>query len=393
MNPLKPATRPRWQSSGANVDEELWHRELLAHEERIQALSQENQDLRDSMSELFRELQAALGATLAAPSSSDDVAVVPPPDSLNVERRALVSPGMRTKLETALQDADFTDAQLALPFHMVRPAAEHNFRTRLAVLQDQRIRLQAARARDAAAEVAVTQAAASAHDEQQRGLLKQLLERFAEYRGIIEEQESLLQTVALERQTGTAPKWLAQTQQEEQWIAESRRLSLDADRAEAGGWQQEQRLQALRAEVDQDQQNLLQARLVLERRERDLDDQRAAMDAERLSWQQQRLVSQVLTVPPSPFPTPQSQGRAPFASHSPLFTHTPNRTRSTFALQSLRRSTSAAPSQPPLTPSFLHDVKGAKSILTSGVLTPGFFGSAPLHESATPLQPESPLVH
>ncbi len=116
--------------------------------------------------------------------------------------------------------------------------------------------MHARRQADLAAASALAEAANALQDRTQRQQLTTLLDRFKEYRTVIEEQESLLQTIVLDRERHPESVDLVQ---------DSRRWSLEADQS-----QETQQLQLLRQAVAREQEGARSALLQLRAAERDL---------------------------------------------------------------------------------------------------------------------------
>lgn len=261
LNPLKPAAPKKWKSRG---EEELVQRELASQEVSLRAFSAENADLRASLQALFAELQAALQAHAAPPideAATGEVMCAPEVASDGV---ISLEHSLRASVEACMAESDFSEAQLALPFDMVRQSAESDFRARLVAMQARRLRLQREldveqRARDATLALA---ASAKVADDKQ--LLLALVQRFEEYREIVAQQESILQSLVVAAAGGTHSSTSAGVgvrnrlpESVESLLAESRRLSLDADMSarerELGA-----RASALAAERNVQQQSSIQ---------------------------------------------------------------------------------------------------------------------------------------
>jgi hypothetical protein len=220
LNPLKPIVKPKWSSRG---EYELYQRELASQEVSLREFSSENADLRASLQALFGELQAALqlpSEELNTHSDADAGADDVPSASASLDDELVA------KLQVALVNSDFSDVQLALPFEMIQNAAETDFRSRLAVLRDRRLKLQ----KDVETELATSKAAlalAAANQVQsQKDMLIVLVDRVKEYRSIVAEQESILQSMVVATSTSSHSH-----SAHDALIVESKRLSLEAELA------------------------------------------------------------------------------------------------------------------------------------------------------------------
>jgi hypothetical protein len=302
LNPLKPVARPKWRV-GAHAEDELVQRELSGQEERIRALSQENADLRSSLHELFAELQSAMQteASSAAPAI-DVLAAKSTPASTQA---MLLSPETRHEIENALKESEFADAQLALPFGMIRSAAEVEFRSRVALLQDRRARDELEREADQRAIDAATAAAAAAQSAEQKAMLLTLVGRIKDYRSIITEQESILQAIVVNGD-GVSRSSAALT------VENSRRLSLDVDLDALS--RQERKLADARSHMQTERQEHEHSTIQLLRQEHDVESKRQDLEVERLAWMQQRRLMDAFTISADALLTPAKT--AAFASPS-----------------------------------------------------------------------------
>ena len=295
LNPLKPAVKPKWKSRG---EEELLQRELASQEVSLRAFSTENADLRASLQALFAELQAALQTAPVASVNDDEHATAPEGDCDVFEREVKA-------LEEALSNSEFNEAQLALPFDLVREAAESNFRERLVRLQEQQAQLQRTADVERAARAATVALASSARAVEQKELLLKFVARFNEYVAIVAEQESILRSLVVAVSAAPAAVSTRAAPSDETLLAESIRLSLDAELS-----QHERYIREARSAVDAERSSQQQSTLQMLRQENELERQRQDLESERLVWQQQRRALEALTVPT----TPAKQQQALFAT-------------------------------------------------------------------------------